>query len=167
MNKDDTKQVIMGFMEFMKGITGNQDLKIPEKIAKESDIEQSDISDNLTKEEAINNLEMIRVAFVESVTKEQRKLIDDTFDMAICALNEIDKTVEVLCTATRMQIALENELKAEKHNKKVMLKRIQAEIKELYSYVEFDEDIKTSFNMVRLEDVQRVIDKYEKESEDK
>lgn len=38
MNKDDTKQAIIGFMEFMKGITGNQDLKIPEKIAKECDI---------------------------------------------------------------------------------------------------------------------------------
>lgn len=47
-----------------------------------------------------------------------------------------------------------------------ILDKISAEIWELYSYVEFDEDIKTSFNMVRLEEVQRVIDKYKAESED-
>ena len=43
--------------------------------------------------------------------------------------------------------------------------KISAEIWELYSYVEFDEDLKTSFNMVRLEEVQRVLDKYKAESE--
>lgn len=48
-----------------------------------------------------------------------------------------------------------------------ILDKIRAEIDELYSYVEFDEDLKTSFNMVRLEEVQRVIDKYKAESEDK
>ena len=42
----------------------------------------------MTREEAITNLEMIRVAFVEPVTKEQRELIDDTFDMAIKALEQ-------------------------------------------------------------------------------
>ena len=42
----------------------------------------------MTREEAINNLNMISVAFVEPVTKEQRKLIDDTFDMAIQALEQ-------------------------------------------------------------------------------
>lgn len=47
MNKDDTKQAIIGFMEFTKGITGNKDLKIPEDIAKEYGIEQDDTSDNL------------------------------------------------------------------------------------------------------------------------
>lgn len=47
-----------------------------------------------------------------------------------------------------------------------ILDKIRAEIEELHSYVEFDEDIKTSFNMVRLEEVQRVIDKYKAESED-
>lgn len=42
----------------------------------------------MTKEEAIANLKMISVAFVEPVTKEQRKLIDDTFDVAIEALEQ-------------------------------------------------------------------------------
>lgn len=46
------------------------------------------IQKEMTRENAINNLEMIRVAFVDSVTKEQRKLIDDTFDMAIKALEQ-------------------------------------------------------------------------------
>ena len=50
MNKDDTKQAIIGFTEFMKGITGNKDLKIPEDIAKEYGIERDDASDNLESE---------------------------------------------------------------------------------------------------------------------
>lgn len=42
----------------------------------------------MTREEAIANLKMIGVAFVEPITKEQGKLIDDTFDMAIKALEQ-------------------------------------------------------------------------------
>ena len=49
----------------------------------------------MTREEAINNLNMISVAFVESVTKEQRKIIDDTFDMAIEALEQEPKWIPV------------------------------------------------------------------------
>lgn len=45
MNKEDTKQAILGFTEFFKGITGNKDLKIPEDIAKEYDIEQEPCED--------------------------------------------------------------------------------------------------------------------------
>ena len=44
----------------------------------------------MTNQEAIANLNMIRVAFVEPVTKEQRKLIDDTFDNAIKAVKKLD-----------------------------------------------------------------------------
>ena len=46
---------------------------------------------------------MIRVAFVEPVTKEQRKLIDDTFDMAIKALEQnidFDKQIEKVIEET-------------------------------------------------------------------
>lgn len=42
----------------------------------------------MTREEAIVNLNMISVSFIEPVTKEQRTLIDDTFDMAIKALEQ-------------------------------------------------------------------------------
>lgn len=42
----------------------------------------------MTREEAIINLNMISVAFVEPVTEGQRKLIDDTFDIAIKALEQ-------------------------------------------------------------------------------
>ena len=42
----------------------------------------------MTNQEIIANLNMIRVAFVEPVTKEQRKLIDDTFDNAIKELKQ-------------------------------------------------------------------------------
>lgn len=44
-----------------------------------------------------------------------------------------------------------------------ILDKISAEIEELYSYADFDEDTKTCYNMVRLEEVQRVIDKYKAE----
>lgn len=42
----------------------------------------------MTREEAITNLNMISIAFVDPVTREQRKLINDTFDMAIQALSQ-------------------------------------------------------------------------------
>lgn len=42
----------------------------------------------MTREAAVTNLNMIRVVFVEPVTMEQRKLIDETFDMAIQALSQ-------------------------------------------------------------------------------
>lgn len=40
----------------------------------------------MTRKDVISNLNIISVAFVKPVTKEQRKLIDDTFNMAIEAL---------------------------------------------------------------------------------
>ena len=42
----------------------------------------------MTREEAKINLNMIRVAFVDPGTKEQRELVDDTFEMAIQALSQ-------------------------------------------------------------------------------
>lgn len=46
----------------------------------------------MTREEAIKNLEMIGIAFVEPVTIEQRKLINDTFNIAIKALSKEPKS---------------------------------------------------------------------------
>ena len=46
----------------------------------------------MTNQETIANLNMIKVAFVDPVTKEQRKLIDDTFDNAIKKLEQEPKT---------------------------------------------------------------------------
>lgn len=43
----------------------------------------------MTRKEAVANLNMISAAFVKPVTKEQRKLIDDTFSMAISALEQL------------------------------------------------------------------------------
>lgn len=64
MNKEDTKQAILGFTEFFKGITGNQDLKIPDNIAKEYEIEQTRCKDTegtrMTKEEAMELLTNIK-----------------------------------------------------------------------------------------------------------
>ena len=48
----------------------------------------------MTREEAIANIKMISAAFVEPVTEEQGKLIDDTFDMAIKALQEQEEKKE-------------------------------------------------------------------------
>lgn len=57
MNKDDTKQAIIGFMEFTKGITGNKDLKLPEDIAKEYGIEQEPCKDTISRQAAIEEIE--------------------------------------------------------------------------------------------------------------
>ena len=46
-----------------------------------------------------------------------------------------------------------------------VLDKISAEIEDLYSYADFDEGTMTCYNMVRLEEVQRVINKYKAESE--
>lgn len=51
----------------------------------------------MTREEVIANLNMISVAFVEPVTKEQRELIDETFDMAIKALQEPKADYKSFC----------------------------------------------------------------------
>lgn len=42
----------------------------------------------MTKEEAITNLNMIRIAFGVPVTKEQKELVEETFEMAIQALSQ-------------------------------------------------------------------------------
>ena len=42
MDKEQTKQAILGFAEFFKGITGNQNLKIPSDIAEKYGIEKVD-----------------------------------------------------------------------------------------------------------------------------
>ena len=52
----------------------------------------------MTNQETIANLNMISVAFVEPVTKEQRKLIDDTFDNAIKALENIGHLTDRPCS---------------------------------------------------------------------
>ena len=40
MTDEQTKQAIEGFTQFFKAITGNQDLKIPDEIAKRYGIEE-------------------------------------------------------------------------------------------------------------------------------
>lgn len=60
----------------------------------------------MTRKEAVANLNMISVAFVEPVTKEQRKLIDDTFGMAINALEQLtsyEQTINKLTKAISEQ----------------------------------------------------------------
>ena len=52
----------------------------------------------MTNQETIANLNMISVAFVEPVTKEQRKLIDDTFEMAIQAVENIGHLTDRPCS---------------------------------------------------------------------
>lgn len=66
----------------------------------------------MTRKEAIANLNMISVAFVEPVTKEQRELIDDTFYMAIKALDQLtsyEQTINKLTGAIAEQKSLKQE----------------------------------------------------------
>ena len=41
MTNEQAKQAILGFTEFFKGITGNQDLKIPSEMAEKYGIEEN------------------------------------------------------------------------------------------------------------------------------
>lgn len=45
MTDEQTKQAILGFTEFFKGITGNQDLKIPSEIVEKCGIQAQADSD--------------------------------------------------------------------------------------------------------------------------
>lgn len=88
----------------------------------------------MTREEAVANLNMISVAFVEPVTKEQRKIIDDTFDMAIKSLEQ-----------------------------EPILDKIRAEIEELPSYVARFNGGDFAIHIDK-EKVLKIIDKYRGES---
>lgn len=46
MTDEQKKQAILGFTEFFKGITGNQDLKIPDEIVEEYGIEEQTEGEN-------------------------------------------------------------------------------------------------------------------------
>ena len=81
--------------------------------------------------------------------------MSEIFDLAQKALEQEPKPM--------VEIDLYSVIK-QKYIEREVLDKISAEIEELFSYVEFDEDTKTSYNMVRLEEVQRVIDKYKGES---
>lgn len=54
----------------------------------------------------------------------------------------------------------------QKYIEREVLDKIGDEIEDLYSYADFDWDTETCYNMVRLEEVQRVIDKHKVESEE-
>ena len=77
MNKDDTKQAIIGFMELMKGITGNKDLKIPEDVAKEYGIEQEPfmnkpcVAHQVCHEDKVKALDRIRAEIQATIDEER------------------------------------------------------------------------------------------------
>ena len=81
--------------------------------------------------------------------------MSEIFDLAQKALEQEPKPM--------VEINLYSVIK-QKYIEREVLDKISAKIEELFSYVEFDEDTKTSYNMVRLEEVQRVINKYKGES---
>lgn len=117
------------------------------------------------KQEAIRNLEMIRVAFVDPVTKEQRKLIDDTFDMAIKALEQdidFDKQAEKVIEETVKSIW-------GKPPYTEVLDKIRAEIeKVVWEDVVVSLDGTDEVRIPRLDpdDVFEIIDKYRKGKND-
>ena len=97
MNKEDTKQAILGFTEFFKGITGNQNLRISDDIAKEYEIEQTRCKDTegtgMTREEAAN----IITKYILDIWMADGKSVKDVhnfkiaLNMAIEALNSAEK----------------------------------------------------------------------------
>ena len=121
----------------------------------------------MTREEAITNLNMISVAFVEPITKERRKLIDDTFEMAIEALEqepcegcdykewlkgEVEPFINKPCVSSGVC----------EHDKQKVLDKIRAEIADLD---DADYDYEGYYKAVT--DALQIIDKYKAESEDK
>ena len=112
----------------------------------------------MTREEAINNLNMISVAFVEPVTKEQRKLIEDTFGMAINALEQLtsyEQTINKLTKAISEQRNVLDE----------MFENIKTEIDFIPTYgAKFADG---SINVhVNKKDVLEIIDKYRGEEDE-
>lgn len=101
----------------------------------------------MTRKEAVANLNMISVAFVEPVTKEQRKLIDDTFDMATEALEQLtsyEQTINKLTKAISEQ--------------EPILDKIRTEIEHM-ACKQYEYKL-----MLDREDVLKVFDKYRGES---
>lgn len=50
MTNKETKQAIAGITEFFKGITGNQDMKIPNDLAKKYGLEQEPCEDAISRD---------------------------------------------------------------------------------------------------------------------
>jgi len=169
MNKDDTKQAIIGFMEFTKGITGNKDLKIPEDIAKEYGIEQDDTVVQPTYEERLNT--------------EREKIAEDVADkmayMGSC-LNERNiilgiitgkrETLDSLCSICKSESCVSNGTAISKTDYEARLKadmvdilgQIRTEIEWLRLH---KAEFLTSNNKVCIDsqEVLDIIDKYREE----
>lgn len=86
------------------------------------------------KEEAIKLLESEKNRFSHKFQPydiESKKKWGEAFDMAIDAIEGIEKVVDSLRSAVNIQMALESSLEIEKHNKNVMIKRIITDINDL------------------------------------
>ena len=170
MNKDDTKQAIIGFMEFTKGITGNKDLKIPEDIAKEYGIDQDDTLDNLC-----NSCTNIGCEFQSGIVRTKCAFyMPPHIESDNCGNYVVmQPTVEAIPKAE-----YEARLKADMVT---ILDKIREEIKDtLYvdslifgELIDFKngkisaDDVIEEFNRVTRMEVLQIIDKYKGESEDK
>lgn len=92
----------------------------------------------MTRKEAIANLNMISVAFVEPVTKEQRELIDDTFYMAIKALDQLtsyEQTINKLTGAIAEQKSLKQEPCEDAINRQAVLDCLTATGLKKYDFI--------------------------------
>ena len=104
----------------------------------------------MTKEEAIANLKTIMLAYIEPPpTKEQIKIINDTFDMAIEALKE-EPFINKPCVSTE----------ACKYDKNKVLDKIRAEIEEARKWYEVSMDYIDAAKEQELGWVLEIIDKY-------
>lgn len=65
MNKENAKQAFLGFAEFTRGITGNQDLKIPDDIAKRYEIE----TDSEEVEKAVTTKEAYKLGKLDALNE--------------------------------------------------------------------------------------------------
>ena len=111
----------------------------------------------MTKEEAIANLKTIMLAYIEPPpTKEQIKIINDTFDMAIEALKE-EPFINKPCVSTE----------ACKYDKNKVLDKIRTEIEQKARPNELGGRGNGKSIRYGLCMALEIIDKYKAESEDK
>ena len=110
----------------------------------------------MTREEAIANLKTIMLAYIEPPpTKEQIKIINDTFDMAIKALEQ-EPFINKPCVSTE----------ACKYDKNKVLDKIRAEIEEARKCYEVSMDYIDAAKEHELGWVLEIIDMYKAESEE-
>ena len=86
MTDEQTKQAILGFAEFFKGITGNQNLEIPSEIAEKYGIQTQADGEYISKDILRNEIGFLRKYNVKAHETTMNAVL---FDDVIVCINEL------------------------------------------------------------------------------